>query len=406
MKGVKNPLVFVFITILIDSIGIGIIFPVSATIVMEVTGLDINQATPYSGELMTVYALMQFVCAPILGGLSDRFGRRPVLLLSLFGLGIDYIFLSLAPSFAWLVAGRIIAGIGGASFSTAFAYVADISPPEKRAQNFGLMGAAFGLGFTIGPFIGGLFSNIDSRAPFVAAAVLTLLNFLYGYFIIPESLKPENRRKFDWKRANPFGAFVHLKRNRSIRILVLCMFLLYLAGNVMPAIWNFYTKILFNWNDFEIGNSLAFVGVMIAVVQGGLIKFSQKKFGPMRSVYIGMSLYVSGLFLFAFASEPWMMYAWTFIYVLGGIAPPSIQGMLTSKVAANEQGELQGLLTALTSLATILSPLLMTGLFYYFTSEEATIYFPGVSFFASAILVSLSLLIFIWYSWRKTTDGK
>jgi len=373
---------------------------------MEVTGLDVNEATPYSGELMTVYALMQFVCAPILGGLSDRFGRRPVLLLSLFGLGIDYIFLSIAPTFGWLIAGRLIAGICGASFSTAFAYVADVSPPEKRAQNFGMMGAAFGLGFTIGPFIGGLFSNIDPRAPFVAAAVLTLLNFLYGFFIIPESLTKENRRKFDWKRANPFGAFVHLKRNKSIRILVLCMFLLYLAGNVMPAIWNFYTKYLFNWSDFEIGNSLAFVGVMIAVVQGGLIKFSQKKFGPLRSVYIGMILYITGLLLFAFATQPWMMYAWTFVYVLGGIAPPSIQGMLTGKVSANEQGELQGLLTALTSLATILSPLLMTGLFYHFTSAGSGIYFPGVSFFAAAFLITTALIIFTWYSLKKTTDGK
>ncbi len=396
----KNPLVFIFLTVLIDCIGIGIIFPVSATIVSQVAKVPINEATTYSGWLMTTYALMQFVFSPVLGGLSDQFGRRPVLLLSLFGLGIDYILLSFAPSLAWLFAGRIIAGICGASFTTAFAYIADISEPEKRAQNFGLMGAAFGLGFIIGPFIGGLFSEINPRAPFVAAAVLSLLNCVYGFIVLPESLKKENRRSFDIKRANPFGTFAHLRKNKSIIGLVVGMFMLYLAGQVMPAIWPFYTKFLFKWSDKEIGYSLAFVGIMVSIVQGGLIKLAQNKFGAQRTVVIGFLLYITGLLLFAMADQAWMMYAFTFVYALGGVAPPSLQGIISNRVPANEQGELQGLLTALTSLATVISPLIMTNLFYYFTKNPTVTYFPGAPFFAAAILICVSF-IFSYKAMRK-----
>lgn len=299
----RNPLAFIFITVLIDCIGIGIIFPVAASIVTEVSHVSINEATTYSGWMMATYAIMQFIFSPVLGGLSDRFGRRPVLLLSLLGLGVDYLFLATANTLPLLFLGRIIAGICGASFQTSFAYIADVSPPEKRAQNFGMIGAAFGFGFIIGPFIGGIFSEFGTRAPFVAAACLSLLNWLYGFFILPESLKTENRRTFEIKRANPFGAFVQMKKNKDIRMLLLVMFFLYLAGQVMPAIWPFYTKYLYKWSDKEIGYSLAFVGVMVATVQGGLIKWAQKKFGPVRSVYIGVIFYMAGLSLFAFANQ-------------------------------------------------------------------------------------------------------
>ena len=339
MSKVKNPIVFIFITVLIDCIGIGIIFPVAASIITEVSHVSVNEATTYSGWMMATYAIMQFIFSPVLGGLSDKFGRRPVLLLSLLGLGIDYLFLAVANTLPLLFLGRIIAGICGASFQTSFAYIADVSPPEKRAQNFGMMGAAFGFGFIIGPFIGGMFSEFGTRAPFIAAACLSLLNWLYGFFILPESLKPENRRAFDIKRANPFGAFVQLKKNKQIRILVIGMFLLYLAGQVMPAIWPFYTKFLFSWSDREIGYSLAFVGVMVAVVQGGLIRWTQKKFGPIRSIYIGILLYMVGLSLFAFASQSWMLYVFTLVYCLGGIAPPSLQGIISGRMPANEQGD-------------------------------------------------------------------
>lgn len=391
MQKVKNPLVFIFITVLIDCIGIGIIFPVAASIITEVSHVNVNEATTYSGWMMASYAIMQFFFSPVLGGLSDRFGRRPILLLSLLGLGIDYLFLALANTLPLLFLGRIIAGVCGASFQTSFAYIADVSPPEKRAQNFGMMGAAFGFGFIIGPFIGGMFSEYGTRVPFIAAACLSLLNFLYGFFILPESLKIENRRAFDLKRANPFGAFIQLKKNKAIRILVIGMFMLYLAGQIMPAIWPFYTKFLFSWSDREIGYSLAFVGVMVAIVQGGLIKWTQKNFGPVRSVYIGMLFYIIGLCLFACASQSWMVYAFTLIYCLGGIAPPSLQGIISGKIPANEQGELQGMMTALMSLSTILSPLLMTNLFYFFTKDNTPLYFPGAPFAAAALIAAIGL---------------
>ncbi len=387
MKKTRNPILFIFITVLLDCIGIGIIVPVIASLVTSVSHVNVNQATTYSGYMMATYAIMQFIFSPVLGGLSDRYGRRPVLLLSLFGLGCDYIFLTFANTLPLLFIGRVIAGICGASFTTAFAYIADVSAPEKRAQNFGKMGAAFGLGFIIGPVLGGLFSGISIRAPFVAAACFSLINWLYGYFILPESLKQENRRPFNIKRANPFGAFVQLRKSKHIRTLVIGMFLLYLAGQVLPAIWPFYTKFMFTWTDREIGYSLAFVGIMVSIVQGGLIKWSQKTFGTNKAVFIGLSLNFIGFALFAFATQSWMMYVYIFIYSLGGIAPPAIQGIISGRVSATEQGELQGMMTALSSVATILSPLIMTNLFYFFTKDTAPVYFPGAAFGASALLI-------------------
>jgi DHA1 family tetracycline resistance protein-like MFS transporter len=373
----KSPIFFIFITILIDCIGIGIIFPVAASIITDVSGLPVNEATTYSGYMMACYALMQFICSPTLGGLSDRYGRRPILLFSLLGLGIDYLFLAVANSLPLLFAGRVIAGICGASFTTGFAYIADVSPPEKRAQNFGLVGAAFGLGFIIGPLIGGIASQWGVRVPFMVAAFLSLLNFIYGYFILPESLKPENRRAFSFKRANPLGAFKQIQKNKRIRTLVFSMFLLYLTGQVMPSIWTFYTKYVYHWSDTQIGYSLAFVGIMIVIVQGLLIKRIQRFLGSINTIYFGLVCYFVGLVLFSFATQPWMLYAFTIVYCLGGVTPPSLQGILSNRVSANEQGELQGMMTALTSLSTILSPIIMTHLFYTFTKNDAPIHFAG-----------------------------
>lgn len=391
MKKIKNPLVFIFITVLIDCIGIRIIYPVAASIISEVSGVSVNEAVTYSGWLMASYAVMQFLFSPILGALSDRFGRRPVLLLSLMGFGIDYLFLALAKTLPLLFLGRIISGICGASITTSFAYVADISSPEKRAQNFGIIGAAIGLGFIIGPFMGGMLSEFGTRVPFFASAVLSLLNWLYGFFILPESLKIENRRKFNLKRANPFGAFLQLKKNKAIRMLLVALFFLFVAGQVMPAVWPFYTKYLYKWSDLEIGYSLAFVGVMVAIVKSGLIRWTQKFFGPIRSVYIGLLFYVLGLSLFACANQPWMLYVFILVYCLGGIALPSLQAIISGRMHANEQGELQGMITSLISLSNILAPLIMTHLFYFFTKENGSVNFPGAPFAVAAILVSIGI---------------
>lgn len=389
----KKAMIFIFITLLIDCTGIGIIIPVVPALIQELTGANVSGAATYGGWLTFAYASMQFVFSPILGGLSDRFGRRPVILLSLFGLGVDYIFLFLAPDLFWLFIGRIIAGICGASFTTASAYIADISEPEKRAQNFGMIGAAFGLGFIIGPLLGSIFSQWGIRTPFLVAAILSLINWAYGYFVLPESLAENNRRKFDWKRANPLGSLLQLRKYPATLGLITATVLIYIAGHAAQSTWTYFTMERFNWNEQWVGYSIAFVGVSIAVVQGGLIRPAMKLLGQNKSVFAGLSFYVIGFVLFAFANKGWMMFAFMIPYALGGIAGPAIQGILAGKVPSNEQGELQGALTSLMSLTSILGPILMTGLFAWFTEESAPVYFPGAPFMMGALLTLVSLFI-------------
>jgi DHA1 family tetracycline resistance protein-like MFS transporter len=385
---------FIFITILIDVIGIGIIIPVIPDLIRDLTGEGISEAAKYSGWLTFAYAIMQFCFSPILGGLSDKYGRRPVLLFSLLGLGFDYIFSAFAPTIAWLFIGRLLAGISGASFTTATAYIADISTPEKRAQNFGLVGVAFGVGFIIGPVIGGLTGNWwGARAPFMVAACFTLLNVLYGYFFVPESLPKENRRAFNWKRANPVGSLMHLKKYPVVSGLVLSMFLYSIASHAVQSNWTFFTEYQFGWDSAMVGYSLGFVGLLVATVQGGLIRLVIPKIGQKWSLYIGLSLNAFGLLLFGFASQGWMMYAILIPYALGGIAGPSIQGITSSQVPATEQGELQGALTSLMSVASIIGPLLMNNLFSYFTGVNAPIELPGAPFFAGFILVVVAVYL-------------
>lgn len=389
----KASLGFIFATILIDCTGFGIIIPVLPKLVEKLSGTDISEASTIGGWLMFIYAGMQFIFSPVLGGLSDRYGRRPILLISLLGLGLDYFLLAFAPDIAWLVVGRLIAGICGASFTTAGAYIADISEPDKRAQNFGLIGAAFGVGFILGPLIGALFSTIDVRAPFVVAGILSLLNFLYGFFFVPESLSKENRRAFDIKRANPLGTFINLKRYPEIVLLVTGLLILFIAGKTIETIWGYYNIKKFNWSEAEIGYSLAFVGVLVSIVQGGLIRWAIPKFGQIRSIYIGIFFYTGGLILFAFAGSSWMMYMALIPYCLGGLTGPSIQGIISNKVPANEQGEIQGVFTALMSISSIISPLIMTNLFYFFSRDNAPVYFPGASFLLSALLCVIATLV-------------
>jgi len=386
---------FIFVTILVDVIGLGIIIPVIPKLIQGLTGGGLSEASQYGGWLMFAYAIMQFIFSPILGGLSDKFGRRPVLLFSLFGLGIDYIFHAYAPTLGWLFVGRFIAGIAGASFTTATAYIADISTPEKRAQNFGLVGAAFGLGFIIGPVIGGISSQWGVRVPFLVAATLSLLNVVYGYFVLPESLAVENRRKFEWKRANPIGSLMNLKRYPIVSGLVISITLLYIAAHAVQSNWTYYTMLKFSWNEAMVGYSLGFVGLMISVVQGGLIRVIIPKLGQKRTIYVGLLLYSIGFLLFAFATQGWMMFAFLIPYCLGGIAGPALQGVISNQVPANEQGELQGALTSLMSVTSIIGPPFMSNLFFYFTNNSAPIYFPGAPFVAGAILTLVSILFSI-----------
>ncbi len=384
---------FIFVTLLIDVIGFGIIIPVMPRLISEMLHVGIPEASEYGGWLIAAFAIMQFLFSPLMGNLSDRFGRRPVLLASLLGFGIDYIFLVFAPSIEWLFVGRVIAGIMGASFTTASAYIADISEPEKRAQNFGMIGAAFGLGFIIGPALGGILAKYGLRAPFIGAAALTLLNWLYGFFVLPESLKPENRRPFQWARANPIGSLEFFLRYKVILGLVASIVLIYIAGHAVQSTWSYYTMEKFGWDEAWVGYSLAFVGLMVAIVQGGLIRFIIPKLGQQRSVYIGISLYAIGFFLFGIATESWMMFAFLVPYCLGGIAGPSLQGIMSSQVPPNEQGELQGALTSLMSLTSIIGPVMMTWIFHHYSDKDTGVYFPGAVMMAGAALTIVSAFL-------------
>ncbi|WP_462254762.1 TCR/Tet family MFS transporter [Ferruginibacter sp.] len=384
---------FIFITLLIDVIGFGIIIPVMPKLIADLKQVDISTAAKYGSYLTVAYALTQFVFAPILGNLSDKYGRRPVLLFSLFGFGIDYLFLALAPTYGWLFLGRIIAGITGASFSTAAAYIADISLPENRAKNFGMIGAAFGLGFIIGPLLGGLLSTFGQRIPFYAAAGLALLNWAYGFFVLPESLSKENRRDFNWKRANPVGTLLHLRKFPSVTGLIISVLLLQIASHAVMSNWNYFTIHRFSWNEKMVGISLAVVGILVAVVQGGLTRFINPKIGNAKSLYTGLILYSAGMLLFGLANVSWMMFVFLIPYCLGGIAQPAIQAIMAGKVPRNAQGELQGALTSLMSLAAIIGPLVMNNLFFYFTHNEAPIYLPGAPFFLGAMLMGASAVI-------------
>ncbi|MCE3228798.1 MAG: transporter [Bacteroidetes bacterium] len=396
LKSKNASLGFIFATILIDCVGFGIIIPIIPKLIEKLNGGNIAEASLVGGWLLVLYAIMQFVFSPVLGGLSDRFGRRPVLLASLLGLGLDYFLLAYAPNIAWLVVGRIIAGIGGASFTTASAYIADISPPEKRAQNFGLIGVAFGVGFIIGPLLGALFSKIDLRAPFVAAGILSLLNFLYGLFFIPESLALKNRRRFDWKRANPLGTFYNLRRYPQIIGLIVGLLILYIAGKTIETIWGYYNILKFDWSEAEIGYSLTFVGILVSAVQGGLIRWFIPKYGQIKSIFYGIAFYAVGLAILSIATHSWVMYVALIPYCLGGLCGPAIQGLISNQIPNNEQGEIQGVFTALMSVSAIISPFIMTNLFYQFSKPDATVYFPGISFALSAVLSVIGALVIYW----------
>ncbi len=400
-------LVFIFITMLMDVIGFGLIIPVLPKLLEELTGEGLSAAARWGGILMFTYAGMQFLFSPIIGGLSDQFGRRPVILAALFAFAIDFVIQGFAPNIWWFFVGRVLAGITGATFTSGMAYIADVSPPEKRAQNFGMVGVAFGVGFIIGPLIGGVVSyHFGIRAPFFAAAGLAMLNWLYGYFILPESLAPENRRPFSWRRANPVGSLMSLRRYPVILSLVASLIFIYVAGHANQSTWTYITMMKFEWDERWVGYSLAFVGLMTGIVQGGLTRVLIPKLGQRNSVFIGLGLYAVGFVLFAFATQGWMMFAFMIPFSLGGIAGPSLQAIISGQVPSNEQGELQGALASLISLTSIIGPLLMTNLFSYFTAPTAPVHFPGAPFLMGAVLSLGSMFLAMRSLFKHDAGGR
>jgi len=396
----RNALLFVAVTVLLDVIGFGVIIPVLPSLLIELTGDTISRASIDGGWLAFVYAAMQFSFAPVLGNLSDRFGRRPVLLYAVGSLGVDYVIMGLAPTLAWLYVGRAISGLAGASFTPAYAYIADVSPPEKRAQNFGIIGAAFGIGFILGPALGGLLGGLGPRAPFFAAAALSLTNFVYGLLVLPESLPPEKRRRFDWRRANPLGTLLHLRRHALVRGVLAALFLWPLANPVMPATWAFFTKFRFDWPAATIGLSLAFSGLLMATSQGMVVRRLVPRWGERRTALTGIAVAIAGFVGYATATQGWMLFAWLGTWLFGATVMPTTNAIMSHRVPPDAQGELQGAVASLYSLSSILGPPLMTQVFGRFSAAGAPVHLPGAAFLVSALLASGSWLLY----WNATRE--
>lgn len=416
----KNAMIFVLITVMINSIGFGIMIPVLPELLKELSGLPNNEAVIYGMWLTFVFALFQFICMPIVGGLSDRFGRRPIMLASLLGLSLDYFIMGFAPTIAFLFIGRIIAGIFAATFSTANAYVADISPPETRAQNFGLIGAAFGVGFMLGPVIGGLLGEYGPRVPFIAAGVIGLINVVYGFFFLPETLSPDKRRAFSWARSNPFGSLKSLGRIKGVKPLIFVLFLLATAHTVYPTTYAFSTIEGLGWTTGDVGFSLGAFGIASIIVQGGLIRIIIPKVGLFWAGIIGIFSAVIAYTMMGSATAGWVIYAAGPFAAFAGLYGPALTNMMSSRISESEQGELQGAIGAAQGLALMIGPFLMSGAFYYFgdldnkdsaglaafpenlvqigthvISGASLPYIPGAPFLMAASLALISLIIYI-----------
>jgi len=389
----KPAMVFVLVTLFLDILGIGLIIPILPMLVIKLKGGDLESAARSVGLLASLYGLMQFVFAPVLGALSDRFGRRKVILISLFGGGLDYLLLAFAPNLAWFYVGRMLSGLTGANITAATAYIADVSPPEKRAANFGMIGAAFGLGFVLGPALGGLLGAEDLRLPFIVAAGLTLLNWLYGYFVLPESLEISKRRPFSWKRANPVGSLFALSRYPMVLRLAGVVFLIQMAHMMLQSTWALYTGYRYAWGASDVGWSLAFVGLMAAVVQGGLARKIIPRFGEKATLVGGLVLHTMAFAAYGLATRGWMLYPALFLGCMAGVAGPAGQGLISRGVPDTEQGVTQGAVASLGSLAGILSPIIATNLFGFFISERAPVHIPGIAFFVGGGIFFLALVL-------------
>ncbi len=384
---------FIAITVVIDVLGFGIIIPVLPRLVQQFMGGDPSRGAAMYGLFGTVWALMQFFFSPLLGAISDRFGRRPVILISCFGLGVDYIVMALAPSIGWLLVGRIASGICAASFSTSFAYIADVAPPDKRAGAFGLIGAAFGVGFVLGPALGGVLGDIGPRLPFWGAAGLALVSACYGLFVLPESLPADRRDAFRWRKANPVGALSLLRSHSDLTGLAVINFLYQLAHCVLPSMYVLYTSYRYGWSVRTVGLTLMMVGVLNIVVQGLLVKPTVARFGERGAVYAGLLFGMCGFTAFALAPTAFWMWASLPVFALWGLASPGLQGMMSRRVSGHEQGKLQGANGSITSIAGLIGPTLFTQSFAYFIDPRRTLMVPGVSFFLAAALLIPALLL-------------
>jgi len=391
----RAPFLFIILTLVIDSMGIGLILPVMPDLIREISGGDLGSAAVWGGVLATLFAVMQFLFGPTVGSLSDRYGRRPVLLVSMAVIAVDFIVMGLAHAMWLLILTRIIGGIAAATQSAATAFIADISPPEKKAQNFGIVGAAFGAGFVLGPLIGGLLGEFGHRAPFYMAGVLAACNFLLGYFVLPETVTDRIRRPFEWRRANPIGAFASMKRLPGMLRYLLIVFLYEFAFIVYPAVWAYYTIERFGWSVGMVGVSLACFGISMAIVQGFLIRYILAWLGEMGTLLYGFIFNFFIFILLVVIDTGWIVLALTPITAFGAVVTPALQGVMSKRAADNQQGELQGVVASVKSVAMILSPLAMTWVFFAFTRPDGAIYMPGAPFAVSLALMVACFIVFV-----------
>ncbi|VAV99222.1 Uncharacterized MFS-type transporter [hydrothermal vent metagenome] len=391
----RLPVIFILMTVVIDAMGIGLIMPVMPNLLLEIRAGSLANAALWGGGMSAAFAVMQFLFSPIIGNLSDRFGRRPVLLMSLAVMTVDYLVMAVAGSIWVLLAGRIIGGITAATQSTAAAYMADISPPEKRGAGFGMVSAAFGLGFVLGPLIGGLLGDLGTRAPFYAAAMLAFSNLIFGWFILPETVTDAIRRPFNWRRANPLGVFRSFAALPGQGRLLMVLFLYHLAFNAYPAIWSYFTKARFGWDPRMIGVSLAVFGISMALVQGGLIRVALARWGEVRTIVAGFGFALISFLVLAFLTNGMVALALTPVSALAAMAIPALQSLMSRQTPDDAQGELQGIFTSVGALSLVLSPLLMTNVFATFTAPDAVVFLPGAPFLASALLAVAGLVLFL-----------
>ena len=394
----RAAVLFIFITVVLDVLALGIVIPVLPKLVEGFLHGDTAKAARIFGIFGTVWALMQFIFSPVIGSLSDRFGRRPVILLSNFGLGLDYILMALAPSLSWLFAGRVVSGITAASFSTAGAYVADVTPKEKRASAFGMIGAAWGLGFVLGPALGGLLGGVNPRLPFWVAGGLSLCNAVYGLFVLPESLTADRRRPFSWTRANPLGVLLALGRNRALRGLLSVNFLHQLAHNSLPSVFVLYTGYRYGWDERTVGLTLAMVGICGVIVQGGLVRVIVARIGERRALLTGLVCGFLGFTSYGLAKTGWQLWCAAPVFALMGLYGPSAQGLMTRLVNPEEQGQLQGANSSLMGVTGLFGPSIFTMTFAYFLVPHGALALPGAPF----LLAGLMLLVALPVAWFVT----